>query len=254
MRKLVRGIVDFRNRVRPIARRNLRRARAGQKPTRSSLPARIAGCDQRVCLEEPEICSSCAPGHIVSPAAPDGLSVADESEPPPSSSRWPVGGARHHRLRPLQLRRDERPSPRPQSVAAPHLRSWLRHAERALERVPDRTAVEAVDRLSQANVLPNSSTCAATRWSSAPRKRVGCACTPSGSTSATPRCSLTIPARPLRALDERQAERLARPLSAFRRRPLTDALDEQRAANPATAVAARVSREGQIGKALAALK
>jgi carbonic anhydrase len=40
-----------------------------------------------------------------------------------------------------------------ENVPAPHLRSWLRHAERALERVPDRAAAGAADQLSQANAL-----------------------------------------------------------------------------------------------------
>ena len=40
-----------------------------------------------------------------------------------------------------------------EKVATPHLKSWLRHAERALERIPDRTAPGAADQLSQANAL-----------------------------------------------------------------------------------------------------
>src|SRR5207248_2184781 len=40
-----------------------------------------------------------------------------------------------------------------EKVATPHLKSWLRHAERALERIPDRTAPGAADELSQANAL-----------------------------------------------------------------------------------------------------
>jgi carbonic anhydrase len=40
-----------------------------------------------------------------------------------------------------------------QTLTAPHLRSWLRHAERALDRVPDLGAPGAADRLSQENAL-----------------------------------------------------------------------------------------------------
>ena len=94
------------------------------------------------------------PGNIVSPAAPDGLSVGDESEA--AAIEFAVGllevrdiivcghsscGAMSGLLQGRE------------SVSAPHLRSWLRHAERALEHIPDRAAAGAVDRLSQANVL-----------------------------------------------------------------------------------------------------
>src|SRR6266446_755217 len=156
MRKLVQGIVDFRNRVRPIARETFARLALGQKPDALF----IACSDSRVAInvfastEPGDLFVVRNPGNIVSPAASDGLSVADESEAAAiefavgqlevrdiivcgHSSCGAMSGLLHGR----------------ESVAAPHLRSWLRHAERALERVPDRTAVEAVDRLSQANVL-----------------------------------------------------------------------------------------------------
>jgi carbonic anhydrase len=156
MRKLVQGIVDFRNRVRPIARETFARLALGQKPD----VLFIACSDSRVAInvfastEPGDLFVVRNPGNIVSPAAPDGLSVADESEA--AAIEFAVGllevrdiivcghsscGAMSGLLRGRE------------SVSAPHLRSWLRHAERALDRVPDRTAVEAVDRLSQANVL-----------------------------------------------------------------------------------------------------
>jgi len=40
-----------------------------------------------------------------------------------------------------------------ETVQAPHLKSWLRHAERALDRIPDRNAEGAADQLSQENAL-----------------------------------------------------------------------------------------------------
>ena len=156
MRKLVRGIVDFRNRVRPIARETFARLALGQSPD-----VLFIGCsDSRVAInvfastEPGDLFVVRNPGNIVSPAAADGLSVADESEA--AAIEFAVGqlhvrdiivcghsscGAMSGLLRGRA------------SVPAPHLRSWLRHAERALERIPDRTAVQAADQLSQANAL-----------------------------------------------------------------------------------------------------
>lgn len=156
MRKLVQGIVDFRNRVRPEVRENFARLALGQKPDALF----IACSDSRVAVnvfastEPGDLFVVRNPGNIVSPAAADGLSVADESEAAAiefaveqlavrdvivcgHSSCGAMAGL-------LQGR---------QSVSAPHLRSWLRHAERALESVPQRDAPGAADRLSQANAL-----------------------------------------------------------------------------------------------------
>jgi carbonic anhydrase len=156
MRKLVHGIVDFRNRVRPIARETFARLALGQSPD----VLFIACSDSRVAInvfastEPGDLFVVRNPGNIVSPAAADGLSIADESEA--AAIEFAVGqlavrdiivcghsscGAMSALLRGRE------------NVAAPHLRSWLRHAERALERIPDRTAVGAADQLSKANTL-----------------------------------------------------------------------------------------------------
>jgi carbonic anhydrase len=156
MRKLLHGIVDFRNRVRPIARETFARLALGQSPD----VLFIACSDSRVAInvfastEPGDLFVVRNPGNIVSPAAADGLSIADESEA--AAIEFAVGqlavrdiivcghsscGA----MSGLLLGRE--------NVAAPHLRSWLRHAERALERIPDRTAVGALDQLSKANTL-----------------------------------------------------------------------------------------------------
>jgi carbonic anhydrase len=156
MRKLVQGIVDFRNNVRPTARKTFARLALGQSPDALF----IACSDSRVAAN---VFASTEPGdlfvvrnvgNIVSPAAPDGLSVADDSEA--AAIEFAVGqlavrdiivcghsscGAMAGLLRGRQ------------TLAAPHLRSWLRHAERALERIRDLTAPDAGDRLSQANAL-----------------------------------------------------------------------------------------------------
>jgi len=156
MRKLVQGIVDFRNRVRPMARETFARLALGQKPD----VLFIACSDSRVAInvfastEPGDLFVVRNPGNIVSPAAPDGLSVGDESEA--AAIEFAVGQLEvrdiivcgHSSCGAMSGLLNGR-----ESVSAPHLRSWLRHAERALERVPDRTAAEAVDRLSQANVL-----------------------------------------------------------------------------------------------------
>jgi carbonic anhydrase len=156
VRKLLQGIVDFRNRVRPVARETFARLALGQRPD----VLFIACSDSRVAInvfastEPGDLFVVRNPGNIVSPAAPSGLSVADESEA--AAIEFAVGelavrdiivcghsscGAMSGLLRGRE------------SVAAPHLRSWLRHAERALESVPDRTAAGALDQLSQANTL-----------------------------------------------------------------------------------------------------
>src|SRR5436305_15267718 len=81
MRKLVRGIVDFSNRVRPTARQNLARLALGQNPDALF----IACSDSRVAInvfastEPGDLFVVRNPGNIVSPAAADGFSVADES-------------------------------------------------------------------------------------------------------------------------------------------------------------------------------
>jgi carbonic anhydrase len=156
MRKLVHGIVDFRNRVRPVARETFARLALGQSPD----VLFIACSDSRVAInvfastEPGDLFVVRNPGNIVSPAAADGLSVADESEA--AAIEFAVGqlavrdiivcghsscGA----MGALLMGRE--------NVSAPHLRSWLRHAEHALERIPDRTAAGAADELSKANAL-----------------------------------------------------------------------------------------------------
>ena len=159
MRKLVQGIVDFRNRVRPIARETFARLALGQKPD----VLFIACSDSRVAInvfastEPGDLFVVRNPGNIVSPAAPDGLSVADESEA--AAIEFAVGQLEvrdiivcgHSGCGAMSALAAGR-----ENVRSPHLRSWLRHGEAALERLGqgegdrDRTPQ---DRLSQINVL-----------------------------------------------------------------------------------------------------
>jgi len=156
VRKLVGGIVDFRNRVRPVARETFARLALGQKPDALF----IACSDSRVAIN---VFASTEPGdlfvvrnvgNIVSPAAADGFSVGDESEA--AAIEFAVamlevrdiivcGHSSCGAMTGLVRGRNHLPTP--------HLKSWLRHAERALERIPDRNAPGAVDQLSQANAL-----------------------------------------------------------------------------------------------------
>jgi carbonic anhydrase len=156
MRKLLKGIVDFRSRVRPQVRETFARLALGQKPDALF----IACSDSRVAInvfastEPGDLFVVRNPGNIVSPAALDGRSLADESEAAAiefavfelqvrdiivcgHSSCGAMTGLLQGRA----------------SVGPPNLRSWLRHAEPALERIEGRGAPGAIDRLSQANVL-----------------------------------------------------------------------------------------------------
>ena len=156
MRKLVQGIVDYRNRVRPAARHTFARLALGQSPDALF----IACSDSRVAVN---VFASTEPGdlfvvrnvgNIVSPAAADGLSVADESEAAAIEFAVAILRVRdiivcgHSSCGAMGALLRGRGS-----VAAPHLRSWLRHAERALGSIPDAEAPGAADQLSQANAL-----------------------------------------------------------------------------------------------------
>ena len=156
MRKLVRGIVDFRNRVRPVARETFARLALGQSPDALF----IACSDSRVAVnvfastEPGDLFVVRNPGNIVPPAAADGHSVADESEAAAiefAVAQLKVGDiivCGHSSCGAMTALARGR-----ENVAAPHLRAWLRHAERALEPVRDRSAADAADRVSQANAL-----------------------------------------------------------------------------------------------------
>src|SRR6266849_3687264 len=82
MRKLVQGIVEFRRSRRPDYAETFSRLALRQKPD----ALYIACSDSRVAInvfastEPGDLFVVRNPGNIVSPAAPDGLSVGDESE------------------------------------------------------------------------------------------------------------------------------------------------------------------------------
>ena len=156
MRKLVRGIVDFRRRVRPEVRDTFARLALGQRPDALF----IACSDSRVAVnvfastEPGDLFVVRNPGNIVSPAAADGHSLADESEA--AAIEFAVDELQvkdiivcgHSSCGAMTALLEGR-----ERVASPNLRSFLRHSEPALARLADRKGPRALDQLSQGNVL-----------------------------------------------------------------------------------------------------
>jgi carbonic anhydrase len=156
MRKLVQGIVDFRRRVRPEVRETFARLALGQRPDALF----IACSDSRMAVnvfastEPGDLFVVRNPGNIVSPAAADGRSVADESEA--AAIEFAVlelqvkdvivcGHSSCGAMTALLEGREQ--------LSSPNLRSWLRHAEPALARLADPRGPRALDLLSQENTL-----------------------------------------------------------------------------------------------------
>jgi len=159
MRKLVQGIVEFRRKRRPDYAETFSRLALRQKPD----ALYIACSDSRVqanvfaSTEPGDLFVVRNPGNLVSPAGPDGRSVADESEAAAIEFALDVlevsdiivcGHSGCGVMAALENGRE--------NVRWPHLRSWMRHADTALERLrqgegdPERPPQ---DRLSQLNVL-----------------------------------------------------------------------------------------------------
>jgi carbonic anhydrase len=159
MRKLVQGIVEFRRSRRPDYAETFARLALRQKPD----ALYIACSDSRVqanvfaSTEPGDLFVVRNPGNLVSPAGPDGKSLSDESEAAAIEFALEVLEVRdiivcgHSGCGAMSALAAGR-----ENVRSPHLRSWLRHGEAALERLGqgegdrDRTPQ---DRLSQINVL-----------------------------------------------------------------------------------------------------
>lgn len=160
MKKLVRGIVDFKKNVRPMYAETFAKLALGQSPD----VLFVACSDSRVV---PNLFASTDPGdlfvlrnvgNLVPPCGEDGFSVSDESEIAAIEFSLNVlnvsdviicghseCGAMSAVVKGRQL------------VAPPHLQAWLRHAEPTLERVargesPD-PALQQHNQVSQLNVL-----------------------------------------------------------------------------------------------------
>jgi carbonic anhydrase len=160
MKKLLRGIVDFRNRVRPHVRESFARLALGQSPDALF----IACSDSRVV---PNLFASTEPGdlfvirnmgNIIAPCGADGRSQGDESEAAAiefSSLALNVADiiiCGHSECGAMRLLLDGQPA-----LEAPHLHSWLRHAHGCLEKLRNGARMQAdlslPSHLSQMNVL-----------------------------------------------------------------------------------------------------
>lgn len=160
MKKLLKGIVDFRNRVRPAMRESFAKLALGQSPD----ALLIACSDSRVV---PNLFASTEPGdlfvirnigNIIAPCGADGLSMADESEAAAiefSALALNVADiivCGHSECGAMRLLLDGKPE-----IDAPHLRSWLRHGRPTLEKLRAGARMKADlaphNHLSQMNVL-----------------------------------------------------------------------------------------------------
>jgi carbonic anhydrase len=160
MKKLIRGIVEFHEKVRPGVREAFARLALGQSPD----ALLIACSDSRVApnlfasTEPGDLFVIRNPGNLIAPCGADGISVSDESEA--AAIEFSLLGLNvrdiivcgHSECGAMRILADGR-----SDLAAPHLHSWLRHAEGAQKRVlaGERMAADLSiqNNLSQFNVL-----------------------------------------------------------------------------------------------------
>ena len=160
MKKLIRGIVEFRKKLRPEYRETFARLALGQSPD----ALLIACSDSRVV---PNLFASTEPGdlfvlrnagNMIAPCAEDGRSVADESEV--GTIEFAVHGLKvgdiivcgHSECGAMRALVEGK-----RDLPVPHLYSWLRHAEGALKKIQEGGRMNAElslhNHLSQLNVL-----------------------------------------------------------------------------------------------------
>lgn len=160
MKKLVRGIVDFRSKLLPGSRETFARLALGQSPD----TLLIACSDSRVA---PNVFASTEPGdlfvvrnigNIISPCGDLGRSVSDESEA--AAIEFAVSMLKvsdiivcgHSECGAMRALLEGLENPE-----TPHLLSWLRHAKGALQQVREGkrmpAPLELHNHLSQLNVL-----------------------------------------------------------------------------------------------------
>ena len=160
MKKLIRGLVEFRNKVRPGVRETFARLALGQSPD-----ALLVACsDSRVA---PNLFASTEPGdlfvvrnvgNIIAPCGEGGRSMSDESEAAAiefaacALNVADVIVCGHSDCGAMRALLEEKRDP-----ATPHLHAWLRHAQGALQQVRDgrRMSGELAlhNHVSQINVL-----------------------------------------------------------------------------------------------------
>jgi carbonic anhydrase len=160
MKKLIRGIVEFRKNIRAEYKERFAHLALGQKPDTLF----IACSDSRVV---PNVFASADPGdlfvirnvgNLIAPAAHDGISVSDESEGAAIEFSVQKLGVQdiivcgHSECGAMQAALAGNVSEQ-----SPHLRAWIRHASDALSRhkvgkVPD-ASLAPHNQLSQVNAL-----------------------------------------------------------------------------------------------------
>lgn len=160
MKKLIRGIVEFHEKVRPGVRETFSRLALGQSPD----ALLIACSDSRVVpnlfasTEPGDLFVIRNPGNLIAPCGADGISVSDESEAAAiefstlSLNVRDIIVCGHSECGAMRILMEGR-----QDLPAPHLHSWLRHAGGALKQVQsgERMPAELAphNHLSQFNVL-----------------------------------------------------------------------------------------------------
>ncbi|TMA39216.1 MAG: carbonic anhydrase [Deltaproteobacteria bacterium] len=160
MKKLIRGIVEFRKNVRSGYRETFAHLALGQSPD----ALLIACSDSRVVpnlfasTEPGDLFVIRNPGNLIAPCGEDGRSVSDESEAAAIEFAMLSLGVPdiivcgHSDCGAMRTALDGM-----KSLAAPHLEAWLRHAEGALRQVREGHRMKAEfalhNHLSQFNVL-----------------------------------------------------------------------------------------------------
>jgi carbonic anhydrase len=160
VKKLLRGIVEFRRKVRPAVRETFARLALGQSPD----ALLIACSDSRVVpnlfasTEPGDLFVIRNPGNIISPCGADGRSVSDESEAAAIEFSTLALDVRdiivcgHSECGAMRMLWQEE-----KNALAPHLHAWLRHAGGALREVREGGRLGGKlaphNQLSQVNVL-----------------------------------------------------------------------------------------------------
>jgi carbonic anhydrase len=160
MKRLIRGIVEFRKKVRPGYRETFARLALGQSPD----ALLIACSDSRVApnlfasTEPGDLFVIRNPGNIIAPCGEDGRSKADESEAAAiefstlALNVTDIIVCGHSECGAMRILTEEK-----QVLPAPHLHAWLRHAEGALQQVKRGARMKAElalhNHVSQFNVL-----------------------------------------------------------------------------------------------------
>src|SRR5688572_29022646 len=160
MKKLIRGIVEFHEKVRPGVRETFARLALGQSPD----ALLIACSDSRVA---PNLFASTEPGdlfvirnvgNIIAPCGTDGRSLSDESEA--AAIEFATCSLRVNDI--IVCGHSECGAMRAllegaENALTPHLTAWLRHADGALRQIREGVQTESSlavhNQLSQLNVL-----------------------------------------------------------------------------------------------------